>query len=117
MIVTVSAQAAILDIDGTLVDSNYQHAIAWYRAFREFGVTLPLYRIHRHIGMGGDQLVGALAGDEFENRYGDAVRAAETRQYGELLPEVACFEDATALLTALHDAGHPLVLATSARPA
>ena len=49
--------AAILDVDGTLVDTNYHHAIAWFRAFRALDVTLPLYRIHRHIGMGGDQLV------------------------------------------------------------
>ena len=59
-------EAAILDIDGTLVDTNYHHAIAWYRAFLQSDVTLPLWRIHRHIGMGGDQLVAALAGDEFE---------------------------------------------------
>jgi beta-phosphoglucomutase-like phosphatase (HAD superfamily) len=67
--------AAILDIDGTLVDTNYHHAVAWFRAFRHFDVTLPLYRIHRHIGMGGDQLVGALAGDDFERAHGDAGRA------------------------------------------
>lgn len=108
---------AILDIDGTLVDSNYQHAIAWYRAFREVGTTLPLYRIHRHIGMGGDQLVGALTSDEFERRSGNAVREAEARFYGELVGEVACFEGSTDLLSALHDSGHRLVLATSARPA
>lgn len=111
------ALVAILDIDGTLVDSNYQHAIAWYRAFREQGVTLPLYRIHRHIGMGGDQLVAALAGADFEERRGDAVRDAEGRCYAELVHEVACFEGATRLLSALHDSGHRLVLATSARPA
>ena len=52
--------AAILDVDGTLVDTNYQHALAWYRAFRQHGVVLPIWRIHRHIGMGGDQLVAAL---------------------------------------------------------
>ena len=57
------AAAAILDIDGTLVDSNYQHAIAWHRAFREHGLTLPLWRLHRHIGIGGDQFVAAVAGD------------------------------------------------------
>jgi beta-phosphoglucomutase-like phosphatase (HAD superfamily) len=57
--------AAILDIDGTLVDTNYQHTIAWYRAFRQSGVTLPLWRIHRHIGMGGEQLVAALTSDGF----------------------------------------------------
>jgi len=51
--------AAILDIDGTLVDTNYQHAIAWYRAFRQQGVVLPIWKIHRHIGMGGDQLIAS----------------------------------------------------------
>ncbi len=108
---------ALLDVDGTLVDSNYQHALAWYRAFREHGVTLPLYLIHRHIGMGGDQLVGALAGPEFDDRSGDAVREAEARHFSPMLGEVACLEGATALLTALHESGHQVVLATSARPA
>ena len=62
--------AAILDVDGTLVDTNYHHALAWYRAFRQHGIVLPIWRIHRHIGMGGDQLVEALAGDEVEERAG-----------------------------------------------
>jgi beta-phosphoglucomutase-like phosphatase (HAD superfamily) len=48
--------AAILDVGGMLVDTNYHHAVAWFRSFRRLDVTLPLYRIHRHIGMGGDQL-------------------------------------------------------------
>ena len=56
--------AAILDIDGTLVDTNYHHAIAWYRAFRAHGFVVQLWRIHRHIGMGGDQLVAALIGED-----------------------------------------------------
>ena len=50
--------AALLDVDGTLVDTNYHHALAWYRAFRRHDIVLPLWRIHRHMGMGGDQLVG-----------------------------------------------------------
>ena len=82
------ATAAILDVDGTLVDSNYHHAIAWYRAFREHDVTPPVWRIHRHIGMGGDQLVAAVAGQEVEERLGDAIREAEGRLYGELIGEV-----------------------------
>ena len=53
---------ALLDLDGTLVDSNYQHAIAWFRAFRGEGVVVPLWRIDRHVGTGGDQLVEAVAG-------------------------------------------------------
>ena len=80
--------AAILDIDGTLVDTNYQHAVAWFRAFRRLGLTLPLYRVHRHIGMGGDQLVGALAGEEFDSAHGDEVRALEGDLYMELIDEV-----------------------------
>jgi len=40
----------ILDIDGTLVDTNYQHAIAWYRALRRYDYTVQLWEIHRHIG-------------------------------------------------------------------
>ena len=55
---------AILDIDGTLVDTNYHHALAWYRAFRAHGFVVQLWRIHRHIGMGGDQLVDSLIGEE-----------------------------------------------------
>ena len=77
--------AAILDIDGTLVDTNYHHAVAWFRAFRRLDVTLPLYRIHRHIGMGSDQLVAALAGDDFERAHGDEVRAHEVDHYLDLL--------------------------------
>ena len=68
------ARIAVLDVDGTLVDTNYQHALAWYRALRSLGETFPVWRIHRLIGMGGDQLVGALGGDEVEERIGDDAR-------------------------------------------
>jgi hypothetical protein len=72
----MSGPAAILDVDGTLVDSNYQHTIAWYCALRQHGQTLAIWRIHRHIGMGGDQLVAALCGDEVEAELGDDIRSA-----------------------------------------
>src|ERR1700742_2559727 len=106
---------AILDIDGTLVDTNYHHAIAWYRAFRQHGFTLPLWRIHRHIGMGGDQLVAALAGEAFEREQGDAVRDAEKELYMELIGEVSPLEGARELVERLHADGHPVVLASSAK--
>jgi HAD superfamily hydrolase (TIGR01549 family) len=108
--------AAILDIDGTLVDTNYHHAIAWYRAFRRHEVVVPVWRIHRHIGMGGDQLVGAVAGDEVEKRLGDAVRAAQDEEYSRLIGETAPFEGAAELLRTLKRRGHRLVLASSAKP-
>jgi HAD superfamily hydrolase (TIGR01509 family) len=107
---------AILDIDGTLVDTNYHHAIAWYRAFRQQEVTLPLWRIHRHIGMGGDQLVAALAGEGFDREHGDEVRAAEKTLYMELIDEVRPLEGARELIEELARTGHAVVLASSAKP-
>jgi phosphoglycolate phosphatase-like HAD superfamily hydrolase len=107
--------AAILDVDGTLVDTNYHHTLAWLRAFREHDVSLPAWRIHRHIGMGGDQLVGALAGQEVEASKGDAIRESETRLYGQLIGEVEPFEGARELISDLKDRGHDVVLASSAK--
>jgi HAD superfamily hydrolase (TIGR01549 family) len=107
--------AAILDVDGTLVDTNYQHALAWYRAFLANGIALPVWRIHRGIGMGGDQLVSALCGDEGEREHGDAVREAEGDLYMELIDEVRPFRDARRLVEHLHGNGHPVVLASSAK--
>ena len=106
---------AILDIDGTLVDTNYQHVIAWYRAFRRFEVVLPIWRIHRHIGMGGDQLVPAMAGEEFEQEHGEEVRDVEKDLYGELIGEVEPKRDARALIEELRRRGHTVLLASSAK--
>jgi HAD superfamily hydrolase (TIGR01509 family) len=107
--------AAILDVDGTLVDTNYHHAIAWYRAFRACDVTLPIWRIHRHIGMGGDQLVSALAGDEVERRHGDAIREVEAQRYMELIGEVQPLDGARDLIEALRTRADSVVLASSAK--
>jgi HAD superfamily hydrolase (TIGR01549 family) len=107
--------AAILDVDGTLVDTNYQHALAWYRAFRRHGVVLPVWRIHRHIGMGGDQLVAAVAGDEVESDKGDDIRSAEKALYMELIEEVEPFDGARELIVELKERGHAVVLASSAK--
>jgi HAD superfamily hydrolase (TIGR01549 family) len=107
--------AAILDVDGTLVDTNYHHAIAWYRAFREHGVSPPVCRIHRHIGMGGDQLVAAVTGEQVEQQSGDAIRDAEERLYGELIDEVRAFDGARELIEELKRRGHTVILASSAK--
>ncbi len=106
--------AAILDIDGTLVDTNYQHAVAWYRAFRQSGIVLPVWRLHRHIGMGGDQLVAALAGEGFDEKYGDDVRTAEKALYRAMIDEVEPLEGARDLIVDLKKRGHEVVLASSA---
>ena len=112
----MASPIAVLDVDGTLVDTNYHHAIAWYRAFRDHGLTMPVWRIHRHIGMGGDQLVAAVAGKRVEDRQGDSIRAAETALYADLIGEVQPFADARRLLELLGDRGHRLVLASSGKP-
>jgi HAD superfamily hydrolase (TIGR01549 family) len=107
--------AAILDIDGTLVDTNFQHAIAWYRAFRRHEIVLPIWRIHRHIGMGGDQLVAALCGDEAEEAKGDEIRAAEKELYAELIGEVEPLAGSRGLIEDLKERAHAVVLASSAK--
>jgi HAD superfamily hydrolase (TIGR01549 family) len=108
--------AAILDVDGTLVDTNYHHTIAWYRAFRQHDVVLPIWRIHRHIGMGGDQLVKALGGEQLETEKGDDIRAAESVLYRELMSEVELVEGARELIEDLKERGHAVILASSAKP-
>jgi HAD superfamily hydrolase (TIGR01549 family) len=107
--------AAILDIDGTLVDTNYQHAIAWYRAFRQHGVVLPIWRIHRHMGMGGDQLVESIAGERVEREQGDDIRTAEKALYLALIEEVEPTHGARDLMVDLKERGHTIVLASSAK--
>ena len=106
---------AILDIDGTLIDTNYHHALAWFRALRSLDITVPIWRIHRHIGMGGDQMVSALCGDETEQQHGDALREAEGEQYAKLIDEVQTMDRARELLRLLRDSGHVTVLASSAK--
>jgi HAD superfamily hydrolase (TIGR01549 family) len=107
--------AAILDVDGTLVDTNYHHSLAWYRAFRQNDVVLPIWRIHRHIGMGGDQLVKSLGGEQLENERGDDIRAAESVLYRELMTEVEPLGGARELIEDLKKSGHAVVLASSAK--
>ena len=106
---------AILDIDGTLVDTNYHHAIAWFRAFRQHGILLPIWRIHRHIGMGGDQVVGALTDERTEREKGDDIRASEKTLYFQLIDEVQPMAGSRELIEQLKARGHTVVLASSAK--
>jgi HAD superfamily hydrolase (TIGR01509 family) len=106
---------AILDIDGTLVDTNYHHTIAWFRALVRFDIVLPIWRIHRHIGMGGDQVVTELCGEQTEKSHGDEIREAEGEEYSALIGEVRTMKDARKLISALKQRGHTVVLASSAK--
>jgi HAD superfamily hydrolase (TIGR01549 family) len=107
--------AAILDVDGTLVDTNYHHSIAWYRAFRQSGITLPIWKIHTHMGMGGDQLVASLTSDAVEEEKGEEIRAAEKALYMALIEEVSAVKEAREFVVDLKERGHTVVLASSAK--
>ena len=107
--------ACIVDIDGTLVDTNYHHAIAWYRAFRQNDVTVPAWRIHRHVGMGGDNFIPAVAGDEVESEKGEAIRDAHDVLYQDVIDQVVPLRGARRFLEWLKENGHTTVLASSAK--
>jgi HAD superfamily hydrolase (TIGR01509 family) len=98
----------LVDVDGTLVDSNYHHTIAWSRALRDHGSNARLAAIHRLIGMGSTQLLETVIG-----RSDDAVAKSWRAHFDELLPEVYALDGAAELLRALHGRGLTVVLATS----
>ena len=106
---------AILDVDGTLVDTNYHHALAWHRALRAHHRHVPVWQVHRHIGMGGDKIVSALVGEEVERAEGDEIRAEEGEAYGELIDEVEPMAGARELIGDLHEDGVTTILASSAK--
>jgi HAD superfamily hydrolase (TIGR01509 family) len=110
------AQIVILDVDGTLVDNIYQHSLAWYRAFRRYDIVVPVVRIHRHLGMGGDQIVTALVGEEVEEAVGAELREAWVDEFDLMIDEVRPLPGASDLIKALKDRGREVVLASSAQP-
>ena len=109
--------AVLLDIDGTLVDSTYHHAVAWHRAFSRIAEKVPpLWRLHRSIGMGGDRLVSEVAGDEVEELSGDDLRDAWRAEYVELRAEVRPLPGASDLVRQLARDGFVVALASSGDP-
>jgi HAD superfamily hydrolase (TIGR01509 family) len=106
-------QAALLDVDGTLIDAVYQHTLTWQRAFAQHGYSVPAWKCHRHIGMGGDQIVTALAGEDAENRDGEALRETEGKLFDELIDEVQPLPGARDLVEALKARGLTVVVASS----
>jgi len=105
----IASVLVLFDVDGTLVDSNYLHTLAWSRALRASGEWAPMNAIHRLIGMGSDSLLEALIG-----RRDEEVAAAWKAAYENLIREVLPFPDARALLCDLSEAGVGVGLATSA---
>jgi HAD superfamily hydrolase (TIGR01549 family) len=106
----------LFDIDGTLLDSNYHHALAWSRAFQRHGLSVAVWEIHRHIGMGGDRLVAAVAGDQAEEQHGDDLRDAWEHEFDAIVEETRPLAGARELLAELGRRGLAVVLASSGIP-
>lgn len=106
----------VIDVDGTLLDSNYHHTIAWGRAFEHVGRTVPLWRIHRHIGMGGDLLIEAVAGTSFAGEHGEAVQERWEQEFDEIIEETQLLKGAKELLAELQRRDLKVALASSSIP-
>ncbi|MCL9665745.1 HAD family hydrolase [Curtobacterium albidum] len=105
--------AVLFDIDGTLADSNYAHVDAWWRAFRALGESVDAWRIHRAIGMDSGRLLEELLPDA-SDEVRDQAKQFHTAYYSEHMPQLRLLPGARELLEAVAEAGHAVVLATSA---
>lgn len=112
---TDGIDTVLFDVDGTIIDSTYHHAIAWGRAFARYDLYPQLWRVHRSLGMGGDQLVPTLTSDDVEERLGDDLRDAWEEEYRELLPGVRAFEGAGDAVRAVRAKGLKVALASSGK--
>ena len=109
-------RAALLDVDGTLVDSNDHHARAWADAFREAGHDVPYERVRPLIGMGGDKVLPKLTGIDAESAEGKHISERRSELFLEhYLPQLRALPGARALLERMEREGLTLVIATSAK--
>ncbi len=108
-----AVDTVVLDVDGTLVDSNYHHVRAWADAFAEVGRIIPEWRIHRAIGMTGELLVPHLAGDSTERAAGDEIRKRHDAHYSHALHRVEVLPGGHQLISSLKQHGFRVVAASS----
>jgi HAD superfamily hydrolase (TIGR01509 family) len=110
-------RAALLDVDGTLIDNNLLHVLAWRRAFQRMGMQIEAVRILHAIGMGGDQLVPAILGDDVDDQTAERLRALHAEEYIEkkLIDHSEPLPGAVRLLDTLRARGVKIALASSAK--
>ena len=106
--------AVLFDLDGTLVDTNFHHAVAWQRAFADVGRHVSCWRIIELLGRSGDELIAESIGDELAESRGDEAKDSHNRYFGEYEPVLQTTAGARDLLQAITDQGWQTVLATSA---
>jgi HAD superfamily hydrolase (TIGR01509 family) len=107
-------RAAVFDVDGTLVDTNHLHVTTWWEAFRQAGHRVPMHAVHRAVGLGSDDLIAHLLGDDRDKDEDAALSAAHKALYGQYFDRLPPLKDAGPLLKRLHGDGWKVVLATSA---
>ncbi|GAA1979675.1 HAD family hydrolase [Isoptericola halotolerans] len=111
--------AVLLDVDGTLVDSNYMQVDAWVHAFRDVGIEIDAWRVHRTLGMAGPQLVtrvAELSGAELSDETAEQVKEHHSRHAAESAHLLRAFDGARELVRTISERGARPVLATSASP-
>jgi HAD superfamily hydrolase (TIGR01509 family) len=109
-----SARGVLFDVDGTLVDTNYLHAVNWWEAFRQSGHIVPMARVHRAIGMGSDKLLDHLLGPDRDQEQDRAMRAAHLALYTTYWERLRPLPGAADLLRACAGRGLRVALASSA---
>ncbi len=113
---TAHVKAVLFDVDGTLVDTNYLHAVAWWEAFAVNGHDVPMASIHRAIGMGSGRMLDSLLPGDRDTGADDDIKAAHLALYSVYWSRLRPLPGATKLLRACHDQGLRVVLASSADP-
>ena len=109
-------RGVIVDVDGTLINSNDAHARAWVQALAQFDIYVPFAEVRRLIGMGGDKLLPAIAHIEEDSRLGQKISERRSQIFTrEYLPHLHAFPKARELLMKIRDAGFALAIATSAK--
>ncbi|GAB7029626.1 HAD family hydrolase [Streptomyces sp. NPDC021749] len=111
---TADRRAALFDMDGTLVDSTYLHAVTWWEAFRQAGHRVPTAAVHRTVGMGADHLIGHLLGPDRDREGDAAINAAHKTLFAEYWDRLAPLDGAAELLRACAGRDWTVVLASSA---
>lgn len=110
-------RGVLFDVDGTLVDSNYLHAVCWWQAFRRMEHDVPMSAIHRAIGMGGDKLVEHLLGEDRNKEEDEKLDSTHGAIFSTWWPSLRSFDGAGDLLKACAGKDLTVVLASSASEA